>query len=162
MSTYSPGQDGGAHGVTPSDVDQSYQRYRQEDRSLGEIVSELMENASTLVKQEVELAKAEVKLSATRAGKGVGMFAGAAIAGLMALFALTLMLWWLIAILIGDSGDPALGWSGLIVTIIWCVVAGVLAVLGKGALDKVKGLPKTQETVKKIPNAVKGHEEENR
>lgn len=161
MSNYPTGQGGGAHEVS-SDVDESYQRYRQEDRSLGEIVSELMDNASTLVKQEVELAKAEAKQSATRAGKGVGMFAGAAIAGLMALFALTLMLWWLFAILIGDSAEPALGWSGLIVTIIWLIVAGVLAALGKSALDKVKGLPKTQETVKKIPNAVKGNEEENR
>lgn len=162
MSSYPTGQEGGAHGVSPSDVDESYQRYRQEDRSLGEIISELMDNTSTLVKQEVELAKAEAKQAASRAGKGVGMFAGAAIAALMALFALTLLLWWLFAVLIGSSTDPALGWSGLIVTVIWLAVAGVLAVLGKSALDKIKGLPQTQETMKKIPNAAKGHEEENR
>lgn len=162
MSSYPTGREGGAHGIPSQDVDESYQRYRQEDRSLGEIISELMDNTTTLVKQEVELAKAEAKQSATRAGKGVGMFAGAAVAALMALFALTLMLWWLFAILIGSSTDPALGWSGLIVTIIWLAVAGVLAVLGKKALDEIKGLPQTQETVKKIPNAVKGHEEENR
>ena len=161
MTTQDPGRGMGAHGVE-SDADESYQRYREEDRSLGEIVSGVMDNASTLVKQEVELAKAEAKQAASRAGKGVGMFAGAAIAALMALFALTLMLWWLFAILIGDAIDPALGWSGLIVTVIWLVVAGVLAAVGKSELDKVKGLPKTQETVKKIPNAAKGNEEENR
>ncbi len=151
----------GAHGVEPHD-DESYQRYRREDRSLGDIVSEVMDNASTLVKQEVELAKAEAKQSATRAGKGVGMLVGAGIAAFMALFAITLLLWWLFAILIGDTLEPALGWSGLIVTGIWLVLAGVLAAQGRSALNKIKGLPRTQETVKKIPNAVKGNEEENR
>lgn len=161
MSSHYPEQGLGAPGIE-SESDESYQRYRQEDRNLGEIVSEVMDNASTLVKQEVELAKAEAKQSASRAGKGIGMFVGAAVAALMGLVALTLLLWWLFAILIGSNADPALGWSGLIVTAIWLVVAGVLAAVGKSELDKIKGLPKTQETVKKIPNAVKGHEEENR
>ncbi len=152
----------GAHVAGQSDGDESYARYRHEDRSLGEIVSEVMDNASTLVKQEVELAKAEAKVAATRAGKGVGMFVGAAIGAFMALFALTLLLWWVIGVLIGSGDAPALGWSGLIVTILWLVVAGVLAALGKSELDKVKGLPKTQDTVKKIPNAATGHEEKNR
>lgn len=145
-----------------TESDESYLRYRQEDRSLGEIVSEVMDNASTLVKQEVELAKAEAKLAAGRAGKGVGMFVGAAIAALMALVALTLLLWWVFAILIGSALEPALGWSGLIVMAIWLVVAGILAALGKSAIDKIKALPKTQATVKKIPNAATGHEERNR
>lgn len=149
----------GSHGTSESD--ESYLRYRNEDRSLGEIVSELMDNASTLVKQEVELAKVEAKEAATRAGKGVGMFAGAAIAGLMALVALTLLLWWVIGVLIGSDVAPALGWSGLIVTGVWIVVAGILAAVGKSALDKIKALPKTQATVKKIPNAATGHEERN-
>ncbi|MGO1385398.1 MAG: phage holin family protein [Arachnia sp.] len=161
MSSHYPEQGLGAHDVT-SEADESYQRYRQEDRNLGEIVSEVMDNASTLVKQEVELAKAEAKQSASRAGKGIGMFVGAAVAGLMALVALTLLLWWLFAILIGSNADPALGWSGLIVTAMWLVVAGILAAVGKSELDKIKGLPRTQETVKKIPNAIKGNEEENR
>lgn len=160
MSQY-PQQGLGPRGVE-SDADESYQRYREEDRSLGEIVSEVMDNASTLVKQEVELAKAEAKLTASRAGKGVGMLVGAAVAALMGLVALTLLLWWLFAILIGSSADPALGWSGLIVTVLWLVVAGILGAVGRSELDKVKGLPKTQETVKKIPNAAKGNEEENR
>ena len=144
-----------------SETDESYQRYRHEDRSLGEIASDLLDNASTLIRQEVELAKAEAKDAAGKAGKGIGMLVGAAIAGFLALIALTLMLWWAIAVLI-DGDDPALGWSGLIVTVIWLVVAGVLAMVGKSELDKIKGLPKTQDTVKKIPNAATGHEEKNR
>ena len=162
MTEHYPEQPTGAYAVGQSEVDESYQRYRHEDRSLGEIISEVMDNASTLVKQEVELAKAEAKVAASRAGKGVGMFVGAAIGAFMALFALTLLLWWVIGVLIGSSTAPALGWSGLIVTVIWLVVAGILAAVGKSELDKIKGLPKTQDTVKKIPNAATGHEEKNR
>ena len=162
MTSLPPEEQLGSHVSEETGADVSYERYRREDRSLGEIVSEVMDNASTLVKQEVELAKAEAKIAAGKAGKGIGMFVGAAIAALMALIALTLMLWWAIGLLIGGDGDPALGWSGLIVTIIWLAVAGVLAVVGKNELEKIKGLPKTQDTVKKIPNAATGHEEKNR
>lgn len=145
--------------VTPEE--QSYQRYQAEDRSIGEIVSDVMGNASTLVKQEVELAKAEAKQTATRAGKGVGFLAGSGVAAFLALIALTLGIWWTIAVAI-NAADPALGWAGLWTFLLWLVVAGVLAMLGKSALDKMKGLPKTAETVSKIPNAVTGNEEKNR
>lgn len=144
------------------DDDASYERYRAEDRSLGEIASDLLNNASTLIRQEVDLAKAEAKDSASKAGKGVGMLVGAGIAGLLALIALTLTAWWGMAVLIGSDSDPALGWSGLIVTVIWLIIAGVLVAVGKGELKKIRGLKQTQETVKKIPNAATGNEEKNR
>ncbi|MDO5734868.1 MAG: phage holin family protein [Propionibacteriaceae bacterium] len=162
MTSHQPPEQVGSHVVGQSESDESYQRFRREDRSLGEIVSEVMDNASTLVKQEVELAKAEAKVAAGRAGKGIGMFVGAAVGALMALVALTLCLWWAIGVLIGTETSPALGWSGLIVTIIWLAVAGILAAVGKSELDKIKGLPKTQDTITKIPNAATGHEEKNR
>ncbi|MDN5569739.1 MAG: phage holin family protein [Propionibacteriaceae bacterium] len=156
---------GGAHEARTTDeveADASYDRYRSEDRSLGEIASDVLDNASTLIRQEVELAKAEVSQSASRAGKGVGMLVGAGVFGLLALIALTLCLWWAIAVGIGSAADPALGWSGLIVTVLWLVVAGVLAALGRSELNKIKGLPKTTETLQKIPNAAAGNEEKNR
>ena len=159
MTSLPPEESFGSHPTGQSEADVSYARYRHEDRSLGEIVSEVMDNASTLVKQEVELAKAEARIAAGKAGKGVGMLVGAAIAALMALIALTLMLWWAFGVLIGSSTEPSLGWSGLIVTIIWLAVAGILAVVGKNELQKVRGLPKTQDTVKKIPNAATDHQE---
>lgn len=145
-----------------SDADASYVRYRNEDRSLGEIASDVLDNASTLIRQEVELAKVELSQSASRAGKGVGMLAGAGVAALLGLVALTLALWWGLAILIGSDTDPALGWSGLIVMVIWFVIAAILAAVGRGELTKIRGLQKTQDTVKKIPNAATGHEEKNR
>lgn len=142
--------------------DLSYQRYRQEDRSLGEIASELMDNATTLIKQEVELAKVEAKQAAKKAGAGAGLFAAAAAAGLMVLVALTLAMWWAFAILIGTVDEPALGISGVIVAVIWAVIAAILAFAGKSQFDKMQGLDQTQETVQKIPNAATGHEERNR
>lgn len=151
----------GAHRAEPP-VDEEYVRYQQEDRSLGEITSDLMDNASTLIRQEVALAKAEVKQEVTRAGSGVGMLVGAAVAGLLALIALTLMLWWAFGVALGSTMEPKLGISGLIVTALWAIVAGILAAVGKGQLDKIKGLEKTTETIGKIPNAATGNEEKNR
>lgn len=144
------------------DSERSYARYRAEDRSIGEIVSDLLDNGSTLIRQEVALAKAELRQSANRAGQGVGLLAGAAVFALLALVALTLGLWWWIAVALGSPSDPMLGWSGVIVMVIWAVVAAILAVMGRNALKKMQGLQQTTETVQKIPNAAMGNEEKNR
>ncbi len=146
----------------PADADESYAIYQAEDRSIGEIASDVLGNASTLIRQEVELAKAEVKDTAARAGSGVGMLAGAAVAAMMMLFALTLALWWGLSISLGTRTDPSFGLGGLLTALIWAFVAALLGMLGKTALNKIKGIPMTQETVQKIPNAATGNEEKNR
>lgn len=125
-------------------------------RSLGELLSEITEDLSTLMRQEVELAKAELAQSAKRAGKGSGMFGGAAFAGYMGILFLSIALWWAI------GRGTGLGWSALIVGVIWLASAAVLALSGKKEFASVRGLDRTTESLKKIPNAVKGHEEENR
>jgi len=125
-------------------------------RSLGELVGEIATDLSTLMRQEVELAKAEIAQSAKRAGKGAGMFGGAGLAGHMVLLFLSIALWWAL----GDSMGH--GWSALIVAAIWAVIGAVLALLGRKEFAEVRGLDRTTETVKKIPNAIKGNEEENR
>jgi len=119
---------------------------------LGELISEVTQDLSTLMRQELELAKAEVQQSASRAGKGVGMLSGAAIAGYFALLFASIALWWAIGTATG------LGWSALIVMVIWAIIAAVLAAAGRKSLRSVKGLPRTADTVKKIPDAVKGNE----
>jgi hypothetical protein len=53
------------------------------------------------------------------------------------------------------------GWSALIVAAIWAIIAAVLASVGKKELDRVRGVPRTTETLGKIPNALKGQEEKN-
>jgi len=125
-------------------------------RSLGELVGEISNDLSTLMRQELELAKAEAKQSATRAGKGAGMFGGAGVAGHFVLLFLSIALWWGLGMAIGHA------WSALIVAVIWGIIAAVLAVMGRKEFAAMRGLDRTAETVKKIPNAVKGHEEMNR
>jgi hypothetical protein len=122
------------------------------DRSLGELISEVTEDLSTLMRQELELAKAELQQSATRAGKGAGMLGGAAVAGYFVLLFASIALWWAI------GGATGLGWSAVIVAVIWGIIGAVLATVGRNSLRSVRGLPKTADTVKKIPDALKGNE----
>lgn len=162
---------GGSHAAprTPADralaqaVDATGTYHGEDDpRSLGDIASDLLSDASTLIRQEVDLAKAELQQSATRAGKGAGLMGGAGVAGGFALLFASLAAWWGIAVLIGTVDSPALGWSGLIIAVVYAIVALVLLAMGKGELKRVKGLPRTAETVSKIPNAATGNEEKNR
>jgi hypothetical protein len=122
------------------------------DRSLGDLIGEVTEDLSTLMRQELELAKAELQQSATRAGKGAGMLGGAAVAGYFVLLFASIALWWAI------GAGTGLGWSAVIVAVIWGIIAAVLAAAGRRSLRSVRGLPKTADTVKKIPDALKGNE----
>ncbi|GAA4189848.1 phage holin family protein [Microbacterium oryzae] len=121
--------------------------------SLGDLLSEVTSDISLLIRQELELAKAELRQSATRAGKGAGMMGGAAYAGLMAVFFLSVALWWAIGLLTG------LGWSAVIVAVIWGIIAAVLFAKGRKDIKTVKGAPQTVESLKKIPDALKRNEE---
>jgi hypothetical protein len=128
---------------------------RQETPSLGERLGDVTRDLSLLMRQEVALAKAEVSQSASRAGKGIGLLAGAALAGYFVLLFLSIALWVAIGSQIGY------GWSALIVAVIWAIIGAVLGSMGKKELDKVRGVPRTTETLGKIPNALKGQEEKN-
>src|SRR6478736_2309127 len=115
---------------TPADIGPPVQQ-SVGDRSLGELISEVTEDLSTLMRQEVELAKAEVQQSARRAGKAAGLFSGSAIAGHFALLFLSIALWWALGSAIG------LGWSALVVGILWGIAAAVLAASGRSSLKSV-------------------------
>ena len=121
--------------------------------SVGELLAEVSSDLSTLMRQEVDLAKAEIRQSATRAGKGAGMFAGAGAAIHTVMVFVSVAVWWGV----GDSVGH--GWSALIVAAIWLVIGGVLAITGRSELKSISGLSRTTDTVKKIPEAVKGNEE---
>ena len=90
------------------------------------------------------------------------MLGGAGVAAHLFLISLTLTAWWAIGVALGSATQPSLGWSGLIVTVAWLLIAVVLGLLGKSELSKIKGVPQTQETLQKIPNAATGNEEKNR
>lgn len=121
--------------------------------SLGDLLGEVTRDVSALMRQEIDLAKAELKQSATRAGKGAGMYGAAGYAGLMAVFFLSVALWWALGHLIG------LGWSAVVVAIIWGVVGLVLFNSGKKEMKAVQGAPRTVESLKKIPDTLKRNEE---
>jgi len=139
-----------------SSYDSSYEssQDKAEHASIGELVADISEGLSTLLRQEVELAKAEVRESTTRAGKAAGMFGGAALAGWMALLFLSVAVWeWLSRAL--DSR----GWAAVIVMAVWAVIAAVLAAMGRRTTTEIQGLPRTMETAKRVPEALKGNEE---
>jgi hypothetical protein len=117
--------------------------------SLGDLIGEVSKDFSTLLRQEMELAKAELQQSATRAGKGVGLFAGAGIAGHFVLLFLSIALWWGLGYLMGNA------WSAVIVAVIWAIIALIMFLVGKSEMQRIKGMPKTVESVKKIPDTLK-------
>lgn len=122
---------------------------RSESASLGDLLGEVSRDLSMLFRQEVELAKAELKQSATRAGRGAGLMGGAGIAGYLAVLFLSLTIWVALGYLIG------LAWSGVIMTIIWAIIALVLLSAGRKQLKTVRGMPDTADTLKKIPETIK-------
>lgn len=122
--------------------------------SIGALLGDISNDVSTLMRQEVALAKAEIRASATNAGKGAGMLAGAGVAGHLALIFLSVALWWALA-----TWWDSFGWSALAVGVLWLLVAAVLAARGRAELKNVNGMPRTVETAKKVPDALKGNED---
>ena len=100
------------------------------DQNIGELLKRLSQETTTLVRQELELAKAEMTVKAKEGGKGAGLLGGAGVAGLLLLGALT-------ATLIAILDTFMVFWlAALIVTLIWGAVAAVLAVQGKNKLQE--------------------------
>jgi len=140
-----------------------------EGTSVGQLIGDVTRDLSTLMRQELELAKAELKADANKAteevkaqtgkaGKGAGMLAGAGVAGLMLAVFLSCALWWALENVM-DAGLAA-----LIVAVLWGIVAAVLASMGRKQLKTIdfSGLkninPKpeqTVETLQQVPGALK-------
>lgn len=127
---------------------------KAETTSLGDLLSEVTSDLSTLMRQELELAKAELKQSATRAGRGAGMLGGAGYGAMMAVFFLSVALWWGLGYYV-----TGLGWSAVIVAVIWALVALVLFLAGRTQLKSIEGAPRTVDSLKRVPDAVKRNEE---
>jgi hypothetical protein len=112
------------------------------DRSLGELFSELSDNFSSLVRDEIELAKVELKTEVTKAGKGGGLLGAGAFAAWMAVVLLSFAAAWAL-----DAVMPT-GLAFLIVGAIWAIAGAVLALQGRKKLKQVKPVPEqTIETL---------------
>ena len=142
-----PGGGGAASGETlpPEDL---------REKSLPELVKQLTDQTTTLIQQEIQLAKVETREAidiakaemtdkAKEAGKGAGMLGGAAVLGLLAGIAFTAFL-----ILVLGTFMPE--WlAALIVTVLYAAIAAALAMRGKKQLQSIEPAPReTIETVK--------------
>jgi hypothetical protein len=119
--------------------------------SVGELIGEVAQDLSTLMRQELALAKAEVKEEAVKAGQAAGMLGAAGFAGYMVLLFASIAAWW------GLAEVMAKGWAALVVTAVWAVTGAVLFVVGRRRIREVNPKPeRTAETVRELPDALKG------
>jgi uncharacterized membrane protein YqjE len=118
------------------------------EQPLGELFKRLSDQVSTLARQEVELAKAELAAKGRLAGRAAGFLGAAALLGLCALGALTALL-----ILALDEAIPA--WAAaLVVTVVMAALAGLLALAGKRRLEQT-GPPVPTETIESTKEDIK-------
>ena len=151
-SDMSAGMSGGAHAASasgaPAYPDESARLEATStvdeagQHSIGDLLGQVTSDLSTLMRQELELAKAELKEEAGKAGKAAGMYGGAGFAGYMvALFAT-------VALMAALASVMPWGWAALIVAVLWAVVGLVLYTRGKSEMRRVQGMPRTKETLK--------------
>lgn len=113
------------------------------DASLGELFSQLTADMSTLVRQEVELAKAEIKQEVTKAGKGAGLLGGTGVTALYGLLLLSFAAAWGLAIVIPT------GLAFFVIGALYLLGAGAMFVTGRRELRRVRPVPRqTVETLK--------------
>ncbi|MFD7657095.1 phage holin family protein [Actinosynnema sp. NPDC059797] len=115
----------------------------EDDRtSLGELIGELTQDLSTLMRQELELAKAEIREEASKAGKAAGMLGAAGFAGYMTAVLLSL------ALVFALGAIMPLGWAALIVAALWGIAGFALFSTGRKRLRTVSKPERTIETLK--------------
>ncbi len=118
--------------------------------SVGELLGEVTRDLSTLMRQELALAKAEVRQEAVKAARAGGMLGAAGFAGYLVLLFASIAIWQ------GLAEVMASGWAALIVTVLWAAVGAVLFVLGRQRMREVNPKPeRTVETVSEVPGTLK-------
>jgi hypothetical protein len=122
------------------------------DTSVGDLIGTVTRDLSTLMRQELALAQAEVKQEVSKTAKGAAAMSGAGVAGYFVLLFLSIALW------AGLSNVMDAGWAGLIVAVLWAVIGGVLFAIGRSKLREVHPKPeRTVDTLSNVPDALKGH-----
>ena len=124
-----------------------------DEPSIGELTSDLGEQLSRLIRDEMRLAQAELKEKGKRAGIGAGLFGGAGLIGFYGLGCLITA-----AVLALDLVLP--GWlAALIIGVALMAVAAVAALMGKGQVQQASPPVPTEAvaSAKKDIQAAKGH-----
>jgi hypothetical protein len=141
-ATPPPAHGAPGEGVTSYDVG---------DVSVGDLIGNVARDLSTLMRQELALAQAEIKQEVSKTTKAAGALGGAGLAAYFVVLFLSLALW------AGLSNVMDAGWAGLIVAVIWAVIAAVLYVSGRSKLREVNPKPeRTVDTLSHVPDALKG------
>jgi hypothetical protein len=126
--------------------------YTSNAASVGDLLGNVTRDLSTLMRQELALAQAELKQEATKTGKAAGAFGGAGLAAWFLVLFLSLALWAGLSNLM----DP--GWAALIVAAIWAVIAAILYTTGRAKFRQVHPKPeRTVDTLGQVPDALKGN-----
>ena len=113
------------------------------DTSIGDLIGNITDDLSQLFRQEVELAKVELKQEAAKAGKAAGMLGGAGFAGYLAVVLLSF------AAVFALANVMDAGWAALIVAVVWGVIGAVLYLTGRNKLKTVDPMPRrTVDTIK--------------
>jgi MFS family permease len=124
-----------------------FERPPEAEKPLGELVQDLSRQTSTLIRQEMRLAQAELAEKGRHAGKGAGMFGGA---GLVALYGVGA----LIAAAILGLGTVIEPWvAAAAIGVVLLLVAGILALTGRKELEEATP-PKPEEALESVQRDV--------
>jgi uncharacterized membrane protein YqjE len=120
---------------------------RSNGESAGQLLKQFSEDTATLIRKEMELAKAELTEKGKKASKGAGMFGGAGLFGLGAFAALTACL----ILVLAEAMDAWV--AALIVAAVYGAVAGVLALQGKQKVEEAAP-PQPEQTIETVKEDV--------
>jgi hypothetical protein len=123
-----------------------------QEATVGQLVGQATKELSLLMRQEIALAKTELKQEGMKAGQAYGMMGGAGFAGYMVLLFGSAAAWGALTTVL------SVGVSALIVAAIWAIIGAILYTLGRRNMRQVHPLPvRTAETLKELPETLKRH-----
>jgi hypothetical protein len=126
---------------------------KDDDPTLGKLVMDAQRDISSLISKEIQLAKTEIKVSVKHGGVGIGLFAGAAFLGLLAIIMLSVAF----AYFLHWNGDGLdLQWAFSVVFLVYVLIAALLGFIGLRQVKKVKAPERAIEQGRQIPQALKG------
>lgn len=132
--------------VTPAQADVP----SKDDPTLGRLVADASRDISSLLRQEIALAKSELKISVKTGGLGIGLFAGAAFLGVLAVIMLSVAIAYFIAMTGLD-----LAWCFLIVFVVYLLIAALLGFLGLKKVKQVKAPERAIHQAQETKNILK-------
>jgi hypothetical protein len=118
--------------------------------SAGDLVGRVSRDMSQLVRQEMQLARTELREEAKETGQAAGAFGGAGFAGYMVLLFGSLALWWALTTVIHP------GWAALVVAGVWAIITLIFTAVGRDRAKRIHGPQQTAETVREVPDAMRG------